>query len=114
MPKPWRLTKQAEASLTEIARWTIETFGPRQATAYEDDLITTCRDIAAGTALSQDCRRLIDPDLAEDLRFTRAGQHFIVFTEDEEQLIIIDFLHSRSDLPRRLTSLAAPRGGKDH
>lgn len=114
MPKPWRLTRHAEAALIEIARWTIETFGPRQATAYEDDLITTCRGIAAGTALSQDCRQLIDPDLAEDLRFARAGQHFIVFIEDEEQVIIIDFLHSRSDLPQRLASLAVPRVGKDH
>ena len=114
MPKPWRLTRQAERALVEIARWTLETFGPRQAEAYEADLIARCAAIAAGEAPSQDCRRLIDPDLPEDLRFTRAGQHFIVFTEDEEQLIIIDFLHSRSDLPRRLASLAAPRGGKDH
>jgi len=109
MSKPWRLTRAAEASLIEIARWTVETFGPRQADAYEEDLIATCRDIASGTALSQDCRRLIDPDLAEDLRFSRCGQHFIVFVEDPDQLIIIDFLHSRSDLPGKLAALQGPR-----
>ncbi|GHC39218.1 hypothetical protein GCM10007291_46140 [Gemmobacter nanjingensis] len=114
MPKPWRLTTQAEASLIEIARWTIETFGPRQAAAYEDDLIATCRGIAAGTALSQDCRRLVDPDLAENLRFTRAGQHFVVFIEDADQVIIVDFLHSRADLPRRLANLPLPKGGGEH
>lgn len=27
------------------------------------------------------CHRLIDPDLPEDLWFTRVGQHFIVFVE---------------------------------
>jgi plasmid stabilization system protein ParE len=114
MPRPWRLTRQAEASLIEIARWTIETFGPRQAAAYEDDLISTCRGIAAGTALSQDCRRLIDPDLAENLRFARAGQHFVVFIEEADHVIIIDFLHSRADLPRRLANLPLPKGGREH
>ena len=109
MPKPWRLTRAAEASLIDIARWTVETFGPRQADAYEEDLIATCRGIAAGTALSQDCRRLIDPDLAEDLRFSRCGQHFIVFVENPDQVIIIDFLHSRSDLPGKLVALQGPR-----
>ncbi|MFN7057040.1 type II toxin-antitoxin system RelE/ParE family toxin [Hyphomonas sp.] len=105
MAKPWRLTRRAEAALIEIAHWTHETFGPRQAEAYEEDLIACCRDIAAGTALTQDCRRLIDPDLPEDLRLARSGQHFIVFVEAEEQVIIIDFLHNRTDLPRHLSGL---------
>lgn len=108
-PRPWRLTRTAEASVVDIARWTIQAFGPRQAEAYEDDLIVACRQIAAGTALSQDCRRLIDPDLPEDLRFMRCGQHFIVFIEDAEQLIIVDILHARSDLPGKLAALAGPK-----
>lgn len=113
-PKPWRLTRAAEASLIEIAHWTLETFGPRQAAAYEDDLIATCRDIAAGTVSSQDCRRLVDAALPEDLRFARVGQHFVVFIEDAAQVIIIDILHSRTDLPRRLANLPALRGPRDH
>jgi hypothetical protein len=40
--------------------------------------------------------------LPDDLRFTRAGQRFVVFVEDAGQVIIVDFLHGRSDLPRRL------------
>jgi plasmid stabilization system protein ParE len=114
MPKPWRLTRQAETSLVEIARWTHETFGPRQAAAYEEDLIARCAAIAAGTAMSQDCRRLINPDLPEDLRFTRAGQHFVVFVEDADQVIIVDFLHGRSDLPRRLAALSEQKPDRDH
>lgn len=105
MARPWRLTRRAEAALAEIADWTLETFGPRQADAYEDDLIACCRDIAPGTAHTQDCRRLIDPDLPEDLRCARAGQHFIVFVDTPAQVIIIDFLHNRIDLPRRLKAL---------
>lgn len=114
MPKPWRLTRAAEAALVDIARWTHQTFGPRQAAAYEEDLVAACRDIAAGIARSQDCRRIIDPDLPEDLRFARVGQHFVIFIEDAEQVIVVDVLHSRSDLPRRLANLPVLRGDKDH
>gem|GEM_PF-3602903 len=31
----------------DIALWTIDTFGPRQAQAYEEDLIGLCSGIAA-------------------------------------------------------------------
>ncbi len=106
MSRPWLLTRQAEASLLEIALWTVETFGTRQAAAYEDDLIARCREIASGTAITQGCRQLIDPELPEDLRFTKSGQHFIVFIEDTAQVIIVDFLHSRSDLPGKLAALS--------
>jgi len=101
MPKPWRLTRQAEASLLDIALWTNETFGPRQAQAYEEDLIARCSGIASGSVPSQSCRAIIDPDLKEDLRFARSSQHFIVFVEDEACVIIVDFLHSRNDLPTK-------------
>jgi len=114
MPKPWRLTRQAEASLLDIAFWTSETFGPRQAQAYEEDLITRCSGIASGTVTAQSCRAIIDPDLKEDLRFARSGQHFIVFVEDETRVIIVDFLHSRSDLPAKLVSLERQRPEQNH
>lgn len=106
MSKSWRLTRQAEASLVDIALWTLENFGSRQSAAYEEDLIRRCIDIADGTAISQGCRQLIDPSLPEDLRFTRSGQHFVVYIEDSDRVIIVDFLHSRSDLPRKLAALA--------
>lgn len=111
MPRPWRLTRQAEASLDDIARWTLDTFGPRQADAYEADLIARCTGIAAVTVPSQSCRRLADPDMPEDLRFARAGEHFIVFIEDETAITIVDVLHARSDLPGKLATLARGKPG---
>ena len=105
MDRPWRLTRRAETALIEIAHWTHETFGPRQAAAYEEDRIASCQDIASGRAYTQDCRRLIDSGLPEDLRFARCGQHFIIFIQDDAQVIILDFLHNRTDLPRRLSEL---------
>ena len=114
MPKPWRLTRQAEASLLDIALWTIETFGPRQAQAYEEDLIARCSGIATGNVPSQSCRAIIDTDLKEDLRFTRSGQHFIVFIEDSDGIIIVDFLHGRSNLPAKLASLEKQKTEQNH
>lgn len=58
--------------------------------------------------MSHDCRRLIDPELPEDLRLTRCGLHFIMFVEDTDPVIIVDFLHSRSNLPAKLAALADP------
>ena len=114
MPKPWRLTRQAEASLLDIALWTIETFGPRQAQAYEEDLIARCSGVASSTVASQSCRAIIDPDLKEDLRVARSGQHFIVFVEDEASVVIVDFLHSRCNLPAKLASLAKQQPKQNH
>lgn len=114
MRKSWHLTRQAEASLVDIALWTLETFGPRQAAAYEEDLTGRCIDIADGTAVSRGCRQWIDPDFPEDLRFIRSGRHFIVFVEDADSVTIVDFLHVRSDLPVRLAALADSGIGRGH
>jgi toxin ParE1/3/4 len=89
-------------------RWTH--FGPRQAAVYEDDLIARCNEI---TAVSQGCRRLIAADLPENLRFTRSGQHFIVFIEDATQVTIVDVLHSRADLPGKLAFISDPKSDPD-
>lgn len=106
MARSWRLTRAAETSLTNIAVWTFETFGLRQADAYETDLFEVCRVIAAGDVQARDCRSLIDPDLPEDLKFIRCGEHYIVFVSTPEQVTILDFIHVRTDLPARLASLA--------
>jgi len=104
--RPWRLTKLAERSLVDIARWTIETFGPRQAEAYEADLLQACRSIAAGEAVSVSCRALVEDSVSEDLRFVRSGQHFIVYLDLRTDVVVVDFLHARSHLDRHLMALA--------
>ncbi len=88
-----------------IALWTLETFGPRQAEAYEADLIDRCAAIARGEAPWQSCRKLIDPRLPEALRCTRCGEHLVVFVDEPDRVIVVDFLHGRRDLPARLTDL---------
>ena len=105
MSRTFRLTRRAEESLVEIARWTIETFGPRQADIYEAELLSRCDAIVSGQAHRRSCSILVDD--AEDLRYLRAGEHFLVFLDRPGEVIIVDILHSRSDLPRHIAALSA-------
>mgnify|MGYP003670547916 CR=1 FL=1 len=111
MIRRWRLTRQAEDSLAEIADWTYATFGTRQAEAYAADLIGTCREVAAGHAITRPCRHLAGSGVPEDLRYVRCGQHYVVFVEAPDQISIVDFLHVRVDLPGKLAALQGPEPG---
>lgn len=110
MSRSFRLTHRAEDSLVEIARWTIERFGLRQAEIYEAELLARCEAIVNAEAHSRSCSILVD-DTA-DLRYLRAGEHFLVFLDRPEEVIIVDILHSRSDLPRHIAALTALRGNE--
>lgn len=110
MSRTFRLTRRAEESLVEIARWTIETFGPRQADIYEVELLSRCDAIVSGRAHSRSCSILVDD--AEDLRYLRAGEHFLVFLDRPEEVIIVDILHSGSDLPRHIAALTTLRSNE--
>ena len=103
MSRSFRLTRRAQASLVDIARWTIESFGIEEAELYEAELIERCQAIVNGTAHSRSCAGLVDG--ADDLRFVRAGEHFLVFLDRPEGVIIVDILHPRSDLPRHVAAL---------
>ncbi|PTW44033.1 type II toxin-antitoxin system RelE/ParE family toxin [Rhodovulum kholense] len=103
--KPWRLTEQAERSLIDIALWTIDRFGPALAAIYEQELLERCAAVACGHAVTQDCSILIDASDALGLRFTRAGEHFAVFLDRPDEIIFIDFVHARTNLPARIAAL---------
>ena len=105
MSRSFRLTRRAEASLTNIARWTIENFGLRQAELYEAELLDRCEGILNGQAHSRSCAVLVEE--ADDLWFIRAGEHFLVFLDQPDEVIIVDILHARSDLPRHVAALMA-------
>ncbi len=104
MKRSFRLTRRAETSLVDIALWTIETFGQHQADVYETELIARCEAIARGEVASRSCSVLIDD--ANNLRYARAGEHFLVFFDHPDEIIIVDILHSRSDLPHHISALS--------
>lgn len=108
MTRSFRLTRRAEESLIEIAKWTIETFGQRQAGIYETELIARCEAIAKAEVFSRDCSILAAG--VRGLRFTQAGQHFLVFLDRPDEVIVVDILHSRSDLPRHVETLIMASG----
>ncbi|MCI5039140.1 MAG: type II toxin-antitoxin system RelE/ParE family toxin [Donghicola eburneus] len=108
MRRTFRLTRRAEDSLVEIARWTIETFGQRQADIYEAELLSRCEAIVSGQAHSRSCSILVDH--VADLRYIRAGEHILVFLDRPKEVIIVDILHSRSDLPHHIAALTALKG----
>jgi toxin ParE1/3/4 len=107
MSRSFWLTRRAEASLTEIARWTIENFGLRQAELYEAEVLNRCEGILSGQAHSRSCAVLVDED--DDLRFVRAGEHFLIFLDHPDEVVIVDILHARSDLPRHVAALTASK-----
>jgi toxin ParE1/3/4 len=105
LTRSFRLTKKAEDSLVDIARWTIEQFGARQADLYETELVARCEALARGDAVSRSCAILVDDEM--ELRYARAGEHFVVFLERSAEVLVVDILHSRSDLPRHIAALGA-------
>lgn len=49
---------------------------------------------------------ILGADVPEDLHFAQAGQHFVVFVETADEIVVIAFLHQRSDLPKWVAKLA--------
>ena len=105
MTRSIRLTRRAEGSLVDIAQWTIQQFGARHADIYETELIARCEAIARGEVVSKSCSVLFDDEA--DLRYARAGEHFVVFLEHSTEVLIVDIMHSRNDLPRQIAACGA-------
>lgn len=106
MTRSWRLTPRAENALVEIALWTIDRFGPEQAERYEAEILARCDMLARDDITGQDCSALAEA--GEGLRFIRAGRHFVIYVEFAAEIVVIDVVHGRVDLPRHLQALRPP------
>lgn len=89
---------RAEARLEQIVDWTLQGFGLGQSEAYLARLQGHCQTIASGLAHHQSCRDVFATDLREDLRFSRIGQHYVVFVETDLAVLVVDLVHQRMDL----------------
>lgn len=103
--KSLRFSPIAERRLDEIFEWSYAQFGMNKALDYQHILIDTCQRIASGVAHTQSCRTLVVDDIETDMRFARAGRHFIVFEEHKNIIGIADLLHSSGDLGVMLSAL---------
>lgn len=105
MDNEWRLTPRAERRLQDIFLWTFDTFGPRQADLYLELLIGRCHDVANDRAHFRTTDTFPNPPYSEPLRIAKAESHYILFLKLKDETVIFDFLHEKSDLPRKLESL---------
>lgn len=94
----YELTVLAEKDLRRIARYTIETWGFKQAKHYESLLADGFQKIAQG-------RLAPNPFLSHrsDLLFTLCEHHYIFYcTRGELPPLILAIFHERMDLMQRL------------
>lgn len=98
-------TPTAEAKLTDIALWTIETFGARQADHYLSALLDRCDDILQGNVHLRTAASFSEQFPETQLMLAKAESHFVVFAELGDECVVFDFLHERSDLQQRLQEL---------
>ena len=104
MTRRWRLSRAAEMSLDEIGDWTYDRFGLEQADAYLDALLAKCAAVATGTLPTRDAALL--GQKGAGLRYVRAGSHFVLLDLSGPEIVILDFLPARADLPARLARLS--------
>lgn len=87
--------------MADIGAWSGGQFGERKAEAYVELLIAHCFKIAGGLAHVRSCRDVFAPDLRED-GFSRAGQHYILFVETVQDVLVVDFIHQRMNVLGKL------------
>ena len=107
MKRSFAFAPAALDALADISAWTYQTFGPRQAEIYCDDLIAKCGSIAAGDVHSRNCSVLSGSRKKSGLHYAQCGQHFIVFYDSKGEIVVLDFIHMREDLPRQIAFLEA-------
>ena len=88
----YRLSSRAQADLAEIADYTIETYGVRQARRYRDELEACFRNLAENPRLGRLAERL-----APGLRRFENRSHAVFYTECNDGVLIIRALHVRMD-----------------
>ena len=91
-------TRQAEAELREIVRYTTRQWGVAQARAYARQIDTVASALAAGQGVFKDWG-----DLLPGLRVQAAGSHCVFCVHRPGQTaLILAILHQRMDLMARL------------
>ena len=92
----------ADRDFTEILRWTVKTFGTRQARIYEATMLQALRALRSGPdALGAKQRDDLAPGIRtlHVARNNRKGRHFIVFRIRENHVInVLRILHDSMEL----------------
>jgi toxin ParE1/3/4 len=99
MGNNYRLTKEADAELESILSHTQEKWGTAQMYKYAESLDKCFNDIGEGKII----QRTFAPKLP-GLLVKRCEKHFVFyFKREKESAIILNILHGRMDLMKRMT-----------
>lgn len=90
-----RFSSRAENDLTEIALYTLETWGEKQAIRYINDLEICCRKLAENPALGRTC-----DDVRPGLRRLKSAKHVVFYRQEPGGILVSRILHERM-LPER-------------
>jgi toxin ParE1/3/4 len=92
-----RLSRLAEADLTEIGAYTLRTWGEDQTLRYIDDLEACCQRLADNPASGRPCDHV-----RPGLRRLEHGKHVVFFRRQARGILVSRILH-QGMLPERPT-----------
>jgi toxin ParE1/3/4 len=102
--KNYRLTKDAEKDLRDVARYTLKQWGKAMLQQYRSGLRTAFEDIG-----NHNIRKHPFSDNFPELLVTKYKYHFIFYlTEGAEEPVIIGVIHERRDSVKHLTVRLTP------
>ncbi|MFN3464075.1 MAG: type II toxin-antitoxin system RelE/ParE family toxin [Terricaulis sp.] len=98
------LGKLAEADLANIATWTTENFGAKQAEAYVESILDVVDELSAGEPTRSRARDEIAPGIRtlHMAKPGRRGRHLLVYTISGDLLTIVRILHDSMEVSRHL------------
>ena len=94
MPR-YDFTKRALADLRDIARYTSEAWGRRQARLYREELELGVRRLALSPGMGRVCA-----DVAPSVRSFPIARHVAFYVEGEGGITVLRLLHPSMDVAR--------------
>ena len=94
MPR-YDFTKRALADLRDIARYTRETWGQRQARLYREELELGIRKLALSPGMGH-----VRADVAPSVRSFPIARHVAFYVEGEGGITVLRLLHPSMDVAR--------------
>ena len=93
----YRLSREAERDIGNIARYTIDRYGIEQARTHRDSMISCFQSVAENPGIG----RKVD-SIREGYRRFDHRSHVIFYKSDGPDILIIRVLHKRMNAPTHL------------
>lgn len=98
MANKYKLTPAARNDIKQIWRYSVETWGEKQATVYMTQLETRFDELAENPLLGR-----ARPDVEQGYRSLSSDKHIIFYTISGDIVEIIGIPHASMDVDHRLT-----------